>query len=375
MPKIRQRVGKKKIHIMKRSSLFCIFLIGTICCATAQISTIAPVEQAKTEKPVPTEYVASEPNMTQHVHLFKGQELVVKPLSKETNSGYSDWDYGYKGFHTMKFDVKKHKKEKHIYGQVDKVIGTNTLASELENKVFVVENVESIRGTFRVVGSILDNIEADTCVLILSEKNNPENKCKFVYGYGFGGLGRYEVFPFVVMSHYNYLKDKLVGNEYRFDRGGVYSKDVKTGEKIYNPHELTWKCVDIIMSPECGELTMLLESNGKQTYAEVSKYVGKDIPVDLAKYGCAHNMDKYPRIYAMSKTRWNQNVEKYGLDFMNAVLTHSVLEGMPVEVLKMSLGNPNKINTSSSTTQYVYELYGGKRRYVYLDKGIVIGWN
>ena len=41
------------------------------------------------------------------------------------------------------------------------------------------------------------------------EKNNPENKCKFIYGYGFGGLGRYEVFPFVVMSHYNYLKDKL----------------------------------------------------------------------------------------------------------------------------------------------------------------------
>lgn len=360
---------------MKRSSLICLFLIGIICYTSAQISTIAPVEQTKTEKPVPTEYVASESNMTQHVHLFKGQELVVKPLSKETSSGYSDWEYGYKGFHTMKFDVKKHKKEKHIYGQVDKVIGTNTLASELENKVFIVENVESVRGTFRVVGSILDNIEADTCILILSEKNNPENKCKFIYGYGFGGLGSYETFPFVVMSHYNYLKDKLVGNEYRFDRGGLYSKDVKTGQKIYNPHELTWKCVDIIMSPECGELTMLLESGGKQTYAKVSKYVGKDIPVDLAKYGCAYNIDMFPRIYAMSQIRWEQNVKIYGLDFMNAVLTHSILEGMPVDVLKMSLGNPNRINTSSSTTQYVYELYGGRRRYVYLDKGVVTGWN
>lgn len=355
---------------MKKMALMFMFVV-CVCCY-AQISTITPVQKQAPVKVIPTSYPVSEANITENVNLFKGQELVVKPLRKD-NGRYNDWDSGYEGFRTMKFNVKKHKKYQYIYGQPDKMTGHNTLASELENKVFIVEEVESVNGSYNVQGGRFSSgVLPDTCILILREKDNPKNKCKFVYSYGFGGFGD-KGFPFVVMSHYNYLKEKCVGKQYKFDNQCLYDKDINTGKRLYSTYLKTWTCIDVIMSPYGGNLTMLLEADSIHTYILGGQTINPIIE-DLVRIEESTHRTKTFRINAMSIEKWNRKVKQYGTEVMNAVLKHEIIEGMPYDALQMSWGYPDKINSSSYGKQLVYEI-GRTRKYVYIEKGVVTSWN
>lgn len=346
----------------------------------AQISTIEPPKVSPSPQKaveVPTSYDVTEANMIKNVNLFKGQTLVVKPLRTKKLPGvkYSDRDLGYKGFKTMKFNVKKHPKDKYIYGTPDNAYGKNTLASVLENKIFIVEDVESLNGTYEIRKIGYTRNKIDTCVFILSEKDNPENKCKFIYAYGYGGITD-EDFPFVVMSHYEYLKEKCIGKQFRFDNQCLSQFDARTSKFIKNPEIYTWTCIDVVMSPDKGDLTMLLESDSDslRTYiktTDVYSESGRPIIENLVKWGYAGYERIVSKKYAFSKEKWDSYVEKYGLESMEAVLKHVIIIGMPYDALKMSWGYPKKTNSASYGDQLVYP----NGQCVYIKDGIVTAWN
>ena len=71
----------------------------------------------------------------------------------------------------------------------------------------------------------------------------------------------------------------------------------------------------------------------------------------------------------MLEEDYNQLYSKYG-NIVDVALHKKVKVGMPLELLLISWGEPDKINKSSYGDQYVYG-----RQYVYVEGKTVTAWN
>ncbi len=370
------------------------FLFLCFCCAqianiNAQISTINVAAQQERKSHTIDNNIYDPrwnyPSKDKY-DLLVEEELYVLPLPSKDEIYNQSFERGYKGFKIAKFNVKKDKEYAKRYGDPAPNDKTRTKAEDLQNKIFVVKNVEQ------------SNDQYPLYCLSLVEKDNPNNVCKYVFQY----LHDFNT-TFVTMKHYDYLKEHCVGEKYYFDESCLSKYDSKTGEPLINRSWHYWVCKDIIISPESGKLTMLLSYNNEETF--LYEYAGtiphssdKSILEEVAVgYGGA-SPDLGPLFMTIgyADKDWQYYASKYGEEMMWNTLNHKIVVGMPFELLKKSIGAPNDHNTSSDgITQLIYKLDAGKvyighqkplaltkypngklEIYVYLDSNdIVTGWN
>jgi len=257
-----------------------------------------------------------------NVETYAGQILYVLPQPEIFR------DHGYEGFkeyvdykkfigHTGDVDVAwKH------YGRAAKSKPCNTLYEDLEGKCFIVDSVEVVRDMFY----------RKLYFFALTNRDDTDDKCYFIYNkyYDFA-------FPFLVVSHRNYLVKKHVGTAY------VLSNDGKYG---------VWKGKDIVVSDE-GDVQIGLVSSTGKIYRKEQEFSFSSVGQNI-----------------FERSQWDEFVGQYGREYMICVLNRNVKVGMPELLLAYSLGFPRKINEDPyGLQQYVYEYM-----YVYVKNGKVSSW-
>ena len=255
---------------------------------------------------------------TKNVESYKGQLLFVIPAVIP--------DYGYENFQEyVDYKQLKYKSDWKHYGNNAKSSQFKTAYEDLNGKYFIVEMVEPY-------GEKVYH----KYVFALVNKDNVKDKCYFIYS------GLYEhTFPFLVVSHYNYLAKTYIGNRYV-----ICNKDGKIDQ---------WKCNNIIVpeKPFRSVVKMELSCASDTIYKDECDFI-------LSEHGQ----------HIFEKKEWDEMIKVYGEEYMNCVLKGTVLVGMPESLLYMSFGLPEKTNEDSyGEKQCVY-----KSRYVYIKNGKVTSW-
>lgn len=317
---------------MKRGTLLTLLMIVSIMSSNAQISTMSIAERKEDTTVQPydsTKNFLGEKNVLS----YKGQELFVMPKAESLQK------YGYSDFHRSDYDVETDGSTDKIYGVSQKYV-FNSPYESLVNKTFVVEDVLPIKKSYL----------SRKYVFVLIEKGNPENKCKYIYDPMFE-----HSFPFTTMSYYNYLSNATKEKKYVIGKDVCHSTDVHTGDSIkYTKDYAVWTVKGLTIEDKYGQLVALLTDGTQNTYCKAGDLVENSIK---------------RRVF--EETEWNTLVKKYGLGWMNCVMKGTIKVGMPVVLVYMSWGSPERINRSSyGSDQWVYD-----GQYLYIENGKVQSWN
>ena len=315
---------------------------------------------------------------------YLNQTLYVVP-QPETVRGY-----GYADFYKT-----PNAEYSNIYGTPAEKNKYQTNSNDLVGKYFVVKEV------------FIDNSKSyqTTKWLKLENKDNlldvvwyryPQTKNSFV---------------FLVLAYYEHIKSKYVHNYYAIN------------DAFYGETEgiLAHKCVDIGIDNKTGKLSAQLEDGsaypipsqeyGIDYYAEYGTkdllYKGKTILIfkEGSTTGESRNslgigyevnsrtgsinkpivilddltyVSAYKDIFNSDggengffiKSDYDRLIKKYGATWMNLVVQQKIKVGMPEELVRLSWGNPQRINTDSNgLNQWVYG-----SDYVYIKNGVVSSW-
>ncbi len=271
-----------------------------------------------------------------NVFSYKGQQLFVLPVSKGLTK------HGYRSFYTIDYNPASNKYVR--YGNASETSEYNTKYEDLANKYFYVDSVR------RYEMSVIKT----HYFLYLTEKDNPTNRCCFVYN-----PDSEHDFPFIVVSHFNYLKNRYVGKKFVIAWNYLKRMDIVTGETIpiSDDTKTIWTATDIsIVNDDYQKLSLIVE-NGSTTSC-----------VSLESFKKALTSDDARRVY--EKSEWDKLVKTYGLSMMQCAFSGKIKVGMPLKLLIMSWGRPDKINSASYGSQYVYG-----NQYVYVRGGKITSWN
>lgn len=313
---------------MKKTALLVLTLIiaSTI---NAQIgTTTVAVPQQKEQKPVfdSTKNFLGATNVQSYV----GQILFVKPKSLP--------EYGYDYFKPINYNPKGYNISH--YGRDSEKSRFNTRYEDLVEKYFKVDSIK----------------EKDyfSYIFYLTNTKDTSDRCCFIYS------SNYEhTFPFIVLSHFNFLKERYVGKNYIIQSNFLHSSDIITGDSIIikDGSQLTWTIIDLtIINNKYKNFAFVVKSGNMTTY------------VDVDSFERTFETDDRRCIY--EKKEWDNLVKKYGLAMMKLVFSRKIKVGMPEKLLIYSWGKPEKINSSSyGNKQYVYD-----NDYVYVKDGKVVSW-
>ena len=224
------------------------------------------------------------------------------------------------------FYSKKYRGDGCRYGQEYGKAAFNSPYESLVGKYFIVKSVEE-------VGASLNNYWFE-----LENRDKPDDIAWFFY------QGEYEhAFPFIVVSHFEYLKERYIGKEI------VYFKDNPRDEIRIE----TNKCTDVGIEDRHFNLSLFFD-DGKVVSIEYDKESSPLLGRFILK-------DAYDRL-----------VTKYGIDMVHKAFNNKICVGMPEELLILSWGKPSDINRNSynESDQWVYD-----SQYVYLKNGIVTAWS
>lgn len=162
--------------------------------------------------------------------------------------------------------------------------------------------------------------------------------------------------PFITMGYYKYCENRYVGKNVKFSRINEDSVVVKKVVAVSVDKESQWICI-VFEDGTATQITNDLVRNQTQQSKFINKETIKVPPQDMLWGGF------------MLEEDYNQLYSKYGSS-VDVALHRKVKVGMPLELLLISWGEPDKINRSSSGDQYVYG-----HQYVYVDGKIVTAWN
>lgn len=315
---------------MKKTALLVLTLIiaSTI---NAQIgTTTVAVPQQKEQKPVfdSTKNFLGSTNVQSYV----GQILFVKPKRLP--------EYGYEYFKPIDYNPKDWDSRRSHYGGNAEKSHYNTRYEDLVEKYFKVD-------------SIFEN-DYFSYIFYLTNTKDSSDRCCFIYS------SNYEhTFPFIVLSHFNYLKDNYEGKQYIIRGYWLSHTDIITGDsiKINDNSKVAWTVSELTVVDNHSKDLAFVVKNG-----------------DMTSYITA---ERFENIYETNggrfyyeKSEWDSLVKKYGLTMMKMVLDEKIKVGMPEKLLIYSWGKPKKINSSSyGNKQYVYD-----NDYVYVKDGKVVSW-
>lgn len=324
---------------MKKIFFFLVMVLLVCTNANAQITTMSAFEK-KAETVEIVEYDVTKNFLgAKNVESYVGQILYVNGIHEQLQ------EYGYNHFKVRKVEYYDFNNR---YGNPSVKSTAFTKYEDLFGKYFKVLNVDK------------DETGEEYYVFTLQNRDNENDIVYFNYN------GKYEhTFPFIVVSHFEWCKNNLIGKKYfltyRSKDDKIYARhtsdtDFVNGESIIHSANDIWECVDITIENKEYELVMLLKNkNGNVTTYKI-KYIdnNKDGEVNILTENAYHNL-----------------VTKYGVTIVNIMRNHRIRVGMHKDLLIMSWGKPDEINSNSyGADQWVYGT-----QYVYVNNGKVEGWN
>ncbi|MBF0597348.1 hypothetical protein [Faecalibacter rhinopitheci] len=162
-------------------------------------------------------------------------------------------------------------------------------------------------------------------------------------------------FPFIVLKHFNYIKDKHINKTYIF--GTTFLRDnfdlnqnklkPKIGEK--------WIVEDLIIEEENFKLVFVISnSSGIKTIVDYSVFEYNDINKPV-----------------LSLSEYNKYKNKFGEKNWNLIFEEGEIRiGFTEEMCRFAWGEPLKINKASYGDQWVYD-----DNYLYFKNGKLTGYN
>ena len=229
--------------------------------------------------------------------------------------------YGYDNFYS-----KKAKGSGCLYGVELGTFATGAPYESLAGKYFIVKSVEEIGAYTGRYWFMLEN------------RDKAEDIAWFYY------YGEYEhAFPFIVLSHFDYLKQRYIGKEI-----------IEFSKNTSNEYEVQIKkCTDIGIEDRYYKLSIFFDDGEL-------KSVDNDIDTNP---GFGH---------LILKEKYLQLIKMYDIETVDRAMKHMISVGMAKELLLLSWGEPQRINSNSydDTEQWVYD-----SQYVYVKNGIVSAWS
>jgi hypothetical protein len=300
-------------------SLSTLFLFSTS--VFGQIS-IASISKEKVVEDVEFDVTKKKQS---NVMAYKNQELFIIPKSEKLRR------YGYDYFLLPSFTKNDSKyDDKFVYKPNGNKVMPRTAHDSIAGKTFIVDSISYYKESLYM--------------FYLRQKDNSDNKCIYLYNTQFGN---YDLLP---VAYFNNIKSQHINKSYIIRNNRIHSNDIKSGEPIVFGEKSygQWECVDVSLDPDYFTIILVL-SNGKNT--TYTSYNETDFSL-------------------IEVSEWNSMVSKYGIENMNKVMDNLIYKGMPVTLLYLSWGAPQKINSASYGDQYVYG-----NQYVYVEKGVVTSWN
>lgn len=318
---------------MKKTALF-IVTLAIVLNVNAQIGiTSVTVPQPKPSQ-IPVFDSTQNFLGTKNVQSYNGQILFVLPKAK-TNSVW-----GYESFKSIDYNPRGYSGPRSHYGRDSERSIFNTRYEDLAEKYFRVDSIAETSHT--------------EYLFYLTNTKDETDRCCFIYS----GLYKH-TFPFIVLSHFNFLKDNYLGKQYIIQSNLIHHTDIVTGDSIIikDDPQVIWTTTDLtIIDNDYRKLAFVIKSGNVTSY------------VDAEIFASAFTTDGRRIIY--NKIEWDNLVKKYGLTMMNLVLNRKIKVGMPEKLLVYSWGKAERINSSSyGNQQYVYG-----NDYVYVKDGKVVSW-
>lgn len=291
----------KKVFVLL---LVIIFNVSAYC-QIGVTSAVAPVKKTEVVVFDSTKNFLGYNNVMSYID----QTLFVLPKAKSSQG------YGYEHFYKIRgFDRKpflgfgfNH------YGQDAAAFTCNTRYEDLAMTYWHVDSIVSAR----------DYGYDQRYLFYLSNVNKPESKCAFLYD-----PSNISIFPFIVLSYYNYLKEKYIGKQFIVKRYLLYDYDLSTGDSIIVTDDTItiWTAEDLnVISNENGEQNfgMILKQGNKRTFVDIDKFIDK--------------FEKKIGRGIIEKKEWDKLVATYGLDMVKTAFHGNIKSGMPRELRRLAL--------------------------------------
>jgi hypothetical protein len=157
-------------------------------------------------------------------------------------------------------------------------------------------------------------------------------------------------FPFIIMGHFDKLKELYVGEDVLIRTKVVINID-SGNEMDITPGEYH-KVLDVTLDSKYFVLSLLLQNKNGERFMYDAEYKDRDPSEIIFK----EEAEKY-------KT-------KYGQKNWIEILNKKVVTGWTEEMVILSWGKPKEINRSSYSDQWVYS-----NQYLYFEDGILTSFN
>jgi len=310
--------------MIKNTLLFLMILINF---ASAQIKTLNILKDEVKEDEI--YYDVRKNFIGENAKSYIGQDLYLKGKSEILQ------DYGYSDFKTNI-----------IGGEVYKCCSTKSSFNS---------SYDFLNGKYFKVIDVIPNERTKNYPMLYSEYflKLEENESKDIVYYKYDGKYEYS-FPFIVVSHFEYLKEKGVGNKIIVSKNYFDNKDLKG-----NIFELklgdVWTIEDITVENQYYKLVYVIKnSRGNYKTIDVS-ILNDDNPSRNVHYIKDYNKYKLK----FGAVNWNKIFEK-----------GEVVIGFTEEMCLMAWGKPNSIRKASYGDQWIYD-----DQYLYFKNGKLTSFN
>lgn len=304
---------------MKRKQLIlaCMVMAMAIS-ASAQITTRHAADKVIDKVNLPPYDSTKNFLEGKNVYSYIGQILYVNGIP---DMGVSLQDHGYQNFYKVKEPVDKlFKFRSNLYGKLSKK-GGGTRYEDLFGKYFIVRDVQPDSRTEE------EPLLYDWYWFLLENRDDPSDIAWFQY---YGSMHSSRDFPFIVVSHFNYIKSLYVGKTYisafNVRKDGsimewVGEYDYNTGKKISGSKDNEWTCVDLIIEDKNFQICVELQDKYGQTTV---------VKVDDLKF-----LEK-ANYRILEKKRYQEMCALYGQETMEAVRQHKMFDNIPSEIWSLT---------------------------------------
>lgn len=336
---------------MKKAGILLLLLAATL----SSISQIPIVHRA--ENIQPKESISAYDSTKNYlgknnVKSYIGQTLIVCDKNKKIR------DYGYESFKQIKEPEYSFRGR---YGNPAPKNEFNTKYEDLVGKVFIVKDVQP-DSRQKVYSD--DNPFNNDWWFQLENKNDPAD----IVWYRYDGDLSFRSFPFITMSHYEYLKANIIGQQFIAPfkseeenpsiKPDLANFDYYTGEKIQKSITDVWTAIDVAIEDKDFDLVIIVRNQHGATSAFETDNFESEGPID-------------GKMKIVTLDYYNSLVSTYGEENIEKARKSVIAVGMPEDCVVLSWGKPDKINRNSyGPAQWVYG-----HQYVYIEDGVVTAWN
>lgn len=302
---------------------------------------------ADKKEPETTPYDSTRNFVGEDVRQYIGQELYLKPKSESSRK------YGYRGF------IKDYKKSLRVLILDKDSAGLMDYMKSVLNKSNVYKCCDSYNSKyddlsgryFKVIdvhkypkaGDYLYSYPYGKEFYLQLEDKETKETCYYEYD------SRSEYFfPFIIVGYWEKYKNDNIGKQFVIRYLEDELLDVNTGEQVEFTNGSTWKCTELTIEEKYYIMVLIFENDkGQQIKSNGNKGT----------------------LYYWEKSVADKYKGKFG-SYWTTILEGKVKIGMTEEMVRLSWGDPDKINKASYGDQWVYG-----NQYLYFENGMLKSFN